>query len=162
MWYGMKSTPCHVCACTGRPRGYAGGEGCHLDAAPDLQWMGALIICARKSFVSNCRLRLYCVKAARHTFKEEGKMGTTRVMVVTFKMRHFIPVESEEAKKAQREPSSSAPGRAPGSRLGPRSPLPRSLGPPSAIIIVSREPRAREPEAGLPGSRLPGSRAPGL
>ena len=109
--------------------------------------------------MSNCRLRLYCVKAARHTFKEEGKMGTTRVMVVTFKMRHFIPVESEEAKKAPREPSSSAPGRAPGSRLGPRSPLPRSLGPPSAIIIVSREPRAREPEAGLPGSRLPGSRA---
>ena len=36
---------------------------------------GALNICARKSFVSNCRLRLYCVKAARHTFKEEGKMG---------------------------------------------------------------------------------------
>ena len=89
-----------------------------------------------------------------------GQDGETRVMVVTFKMRHFIPVESEEAKKAPREPSlSSSPGRAPGSRLGPGA---RSLGALGRPVPLSSSAGSPEPGSPRPGSRAPGSRAPGL
>ena len=77
------------------------GEGWEWEERPSFEYMGFrgpesgsegdLVIAARTSHVVNCRMRLYWKMQTQCNIPmRDGKIGNTRVMAVTFKMRNWF------------------------------------------------------------------------
>ena len=57
----------------------------------------ALVIAARTTHVVNCRMRLYWKKHTKYRKSGKGlKVGETRVMAVTFKMKDWYLTQKSE------------------------------------------------------------------
>ena len=76
------------------------GQGVEWERRPTYEYMGArgpedpkeraLVIAARTTHVVNCRMRLYWKKHTKYRKSGKGlKVGETRVMAVTFKMKDW-------------------------------------------------------------------------
>ena len=86
----------------------AGGE-LRWKVRPTVEYIGlrgyepgeetSTIICARSSLVQNMRLRLFWVAVSTYRKRGRDKVGKTRIMVVTCKMRYFFPGQQRRERK---------------------------------------------------------------
>ena len=67
----------------------------------------ALVIAARTTHVQNCRLRYFDREMSRYRKNGKDKLGPTKVMVVTFKMKHFY-LKQKSASRGRGEHDASA------------------------------------------------------